>query len=147
MHGRKSPNVVALTEQERSELNRWVRCPSMPSGLVRRTRAVLLVSEGKIKGSSLLLTLLCSGHELGQRKENIEYPTPNFEFRSGGAIQLRQLEVRLGASGQRLGVKGLCPHFDETAQHVGQTLSFLIQFVIRIGIQVADLMGNQDLRA
>lgn len=47
MRGRKSPNVVALTEEERNELNRWVRSPSMGSGLVRRARAVLLVSEGK----------------------------------------------------------------------------------------------------
>jgi hypothetical protein len=47
MPGRKSPNVVALTQEERNELNRWVRCPSMPSGLARRARAVLLVSEGK----------------------------------------------------------------------------------------------------
>ena len=47
MRGRKSPNVVALTEEERSELNRWIRSPTMRSGLVRRARAVLLVSEGK----------------------------------------------------------------------------------------------------
>lgn len=47
MRGRKSPNVVALTEDERNELNRWIRSPTMRSGLVRRARAVLLVSEGK----------------------------------------------------------------------------------------------------
>lgn len=47
MRGRKSPYVVILTEEERNELNRWVRSPTMPSGLVRRARAVLLVSEGK----------------------------------------------------------------------------------------------------
>lgn len=47
MRGRKSPYVVALTEEERNELKRWVRTTSMPSGLVRRARAILLVSEGK----------------------------------------------------------------------------------------------------
>jgi transposase-like protein len=47
MRGRKSPNIVVLTEEERNELNRWTRSPTMPSGLVRRARAVLLVSEGK----------------------------------------------------------------------------------------------------
>ena len=47
MRGRKSPYVVALTDEERNELNRWTRSTSMPSGLVRRARAILLVSEGK----------------------------------------------------------------------------------------------------
>lgn len=47
MRGRKSFYAVALTEEERKELERWVRSTSMPSGLVRRARAILLVSEGK----------------------------------------------------------------------------------------------------
>ena len=47
MPGRKSPHAVTLTEEERNELNRWMRCPKMRSGLVRRARAVLLVCEGK----------------------------------------------------------------------------------------------------
>jgi putative transposase len=47
MRGRKSPYVVALTDQERNELNRWTRSLTMPSGLVRRAHAILLVSEGK----------------------------------------------------------------------------------------------------
>ena len=47
MRGRKSPYVVALTEEEQNELRRWVRTTSMPSGLARRARAILLVSEGK----------------------------------------------------------------------------------------------------
>jgi hypothetical protein len=47
MRGRKTPCVVVLTEAEQNELSRWVRSPSMPSGLVRRARAILLVSEGK----------------------------------------------------------------------------------------------------
>lgn len=47
MRGRKSPYVVALTDKERNELNRWTRSTSMPSGLVRRAHAILLVSEGK----------------------------------------------------------------------------------------------------
>jgi len=47
MRGRKSPNVVALDEAEHNELNRWLRSPTVPSGLVRRATAVLLVAEGK----------------------------------------------------------------------------------------------------
>ena len=47
MRGRKSIHVVALAEEERDELKRWLRSPNMPSGLVRRAHAILLVSEGK----------------------------------------------------------------------------------------------------
>ncbi len=47
MRGRKSPYLVVLTEDERKELNHWVRSTTMPAGLVRRARAILLVSEGK----------------------------------------------------------------------------------------------------
>ena len=47
MRGWKTPYVVVLTEEERNELNRWVRSTSMPAGLVRRARTILLVSEGK----------------------------------------------------------------------------------------------------
>jgi hypothetical protein len=47
MRGRKSPYVVLLTEKERNELNRWLRSTTMPAGLVRRARAILLVAEGK----------------------------------------------------------------------------------------------------
>lgn len=47
MRGRKSPYVVALTEEEHRELSHWVRSPSRLAGLARRARAILLVSEGK----------------------------------------------------------------------------------------------------
>ena len=47
MCGRKSPHVVALTDQERNELNRWTPSISVPSGLVRRAHVILLVSEDK----------------------------------------------------------------------------------------------------
>jgi len=47
MRGRKSPYVVLLTDQERNELNRWLRSTTMPAGLVRRARAILLVANGK----------------------------------------------------------------------------------------------------
>ena len=43
----QSSYVVLLTEEERKELNRRLRCTTMPAGLVRRARAILLVSEGK----------------------------------------------------------------------------------------------------
>jgi transposase len=46
MRGRKSPQIVAHTEEEHYELRRWVRTANMPSGLVRRARAILLVFEG-----------------------------------------------------------------------------------------------------
>jgi hypothetical protein len=47
MRRRQSPYVVLLTEEEHKELNHWLRCTTMPAGLVRRARAILLVSEGK----------------------------------------------------------------------------------------------------
>jgi hypothetical protein len=46
MRGRKSPHVVALSQEELAELNRWLRTPSLPAGLVRRSRAILLVYDG-----------------------------------------------------------------------------------------------------
>jgi hypothetical protein len=46
MRGRKSPLVVILTVAERQELERWLRSTTLPAGLVRRARAVLLVAEG-----------------------------------------------------------------------------------------------------
>ena len=47
MRGRKSPYVVLLTDEQRNELNRWLRSTTMPAGLVRRARAILLVANGK----------------------------------------------------------------------------------------------------
>jgi len=49
MCGRKSPYVVALTDQERKELNRWTRSTTMPSGLVRRAHAILGSSQIGVK--------------------------------------------------------------------------------------------------
>ena len=46
MRGRKSPLVVILPVAERQELERWLRSTTLPAGLVRRARAVLLVAEG-----------------------------------------------------------------------------------------------------
>jgi len=47
MRRRQSPYVVQLTEEEHKELSRWLRSTRKPAGLVRRARAILLVSEGK----------------------------------------------------------------------------------------------------
>jgi DNA-binding CsgD family transcriptional regulator len=46
MRGRKLSFSIALSDGERTELQRWLRSPTMPSGLVARARAILLLSEG-----------------------------------------------------------------------------------------------------
>ena len=46
MRGRKTALVVLLTEEERQQLQHWVRSTTMPVGLVKRAEAVLLVAEG-----------------------------------------------------------------------------------------------------
>lgn len=46
MRGRRSPLVVTLSEEERNELDRWLRCTTIPAGLARRARVVLLVADG-----------------------------------------------------------------------------------------------------
>ena len=46
MRGRRSPIVVGLTDEQRQQLQYFVRCPNLPAGLVRRARVVLLLAEG-----------------------------------------------------------------------------------------------------
>jgi len=46
MRGRKTALAISLTEAERAELERWVRCSSMAAGLVRRARMILAVTDG-----------------------------------------------------------------------------------------------------
>lgn len=46
MRGRKMSFRIELSEQERAELERWQRTPSMSAGLVRRGRAMLLLADG-----------------------------------------------------------------------------------------------------
>src|ERR1700709_1452581 len=47
MRGRRSPIVIRLTDEQRQQLQYFVRCPNKPAGLVRRARAILLRAEGK----------------------------------------------------------------------------------------------------
>ena len=47
MRGRRSPIVIGLTDEQRQQLQYFLRCPNKPAGLVRRARAVLLLAEGK----------------------------------------------------------------------------------------------------
>lgn len=46
MRGRKTSLVIVLTDAERAELDRWLRCSSMSAGLVRRARMILAVAGG-----------------------------------------------------------------------------------------------------
>ncbi len=46
MRGRKMTFRVELSTEERTELERWQRTPTMPAGLVRRGRAMLLLADG-----------------------------------------------------------------------------------------------------
>jgi hypothetical protein len=47
MRGRKKSFSLALTDPQRAELLRWQRCSTLPAGLVRRGRLILLLSEGR----------------------------------------------------------------------------------------------------
>ena len=44
--GRKTSLIIMLTPEERNELESWQRSTTMPAGLVRRGRIVLLRAEG-----------------------------------------------------------------------------------------------------
>ena len=44
--GRKTSFVVTLTAEERNELESWQRSTTMPVGLVRRGKIILLRSDG-----------------------------------------------------------------------------------------------------
>lgn len=48
MRGRKMSFRVELSAEERAELERWQRTPTMPAGLVRRGRAMLLLADGSL---------------------------------------------------------------------------------------------------
>lgn len=45
MRGRKSDLIILLTTEQRELLEYWTRCTSLPAGLVRRARAILLLVE------------------------------------------------------------------------------------------------------
>ena|SRR6516164_8414055 len=45
MRGRKKTFAVQLTEPQRRELQRWLRSTTLPGGLVRRARLLLLLEE------------------------------------------------------------------------------------------------------
>ena len=46
MRGRKMSFRVELSAEERAELERWQRTTLMPTGPVRRARAILLLADG-----------------------------------------------------------------------------------------------------
>jgi hypothetical protein len=46
MRGRKTALRIDLTLEERTELERQVRCTTLPAGLVRRARIILGVASG-----------------------------------------------------------------------------------------------------
>ena len=47
MRGRTSPFVIELTDVERGNLERLVRCPTAPAGMVQRARIVLRFAAGE----------------------------------------------------------------------------------------------------
>lgn len=46
MPGPLSKVQITMSDQTRVQIQSWLRCPTMPSGLVRRARAVLLLEQG-----------------------------------------------------------------------------------------------------
>src|SRR3954452_10563026 len=47
MRGRKSSLTVALTPEDRAEIERWQRATTCHAGLARRGRALLLLEQGE----------------------------------------------------------------------------------------------------
>lgn len=54
-------DVIQLTEEERGQLEKWVRSATTPARLVLRSRVVLMISEGK-HDSDIAEQLQCSRH-------------------------------------------------------------------------------------
>jgi len=52
MRGRKTQFSVVLSSVQRTELERWQRSCTLPVGLVRRARLVLLLADGETLGSA-----------------------------------------------------------------------------------------------
>lgn len=46
MRGRKLSFSVMLSEDERAELEHWLRSSTMPAGLATRARTILLLADG-----------------------------------------------------------------------------------------------------
>ena len=45
MRGRKKTFSVSLTDSQRTQLQHWLRSPTMPAGLARRARLLLLLED------------------------------------------------------------------------------------------------------
>jgi hypothetical protein len=45
MRGRKKTFSLVLTDEQRLELQRWQRCSTLPAGMVRRARLILLLDQ------------------------------------------------------------------------------------------------------
>ena len=50
MRGRKKSFVLQLTDKQRAELQHWQRSSSLPVGLVRRARLILLLDQDQPLG-------------------------------------------------------------------------------------------------
>ena len=46
MRGRKKTLVLTITESQRADLQGWVRSTTLPAGLARRARLILLLADG-----------------------------------------------------------------------------------------------------
>ncbi len=46
MRGRKTALSILLTDQEKTEMERWTRSTTLPSGLVQRAKVVLCIHSG-----------------------------------------------------------------------------------------------------
>jgi Helix-turn-helix domain len=52
MRGRKKSFSLQLTEKQRAELQRWQRTSTLPVGLVRRARLILLLDQDQPVGAA-----------------------------------------------------------------------------------------------
>ena len=79
MRGRKSSLTIALTPEDRAEIERWQRATTCPAGLARRGRILLLLEGGKTLKEAARL----SGMSLPHVRKWAE------RFRAGGLAGLR----------------------------------------------------------
>ena len=47
MRGRKKTFSLQLTDNQRLQLEHWIRCTTLPAGVVRRARLIVLLAAGQ----------------------------------------------------------------------------------------------------
>jgi hypothetical protein len=75
MRGRKKSFVLQLTEAQRAELQRWQRTSTLPVGLVRRARLILLLDQDQPVGAAAATAGLAPKNARKWIRRFLEYGT------------------------------------------------------------------------